>query len=111
MNIHQLATSLSYGDAISDEMLEFQKALRREGYESEIFIRFYEPRMAAYVKDFREYPQYSSADNVVIFHFSIGSPVSKMVFRIPDKKDHDLPQHYSSFTFSGLPPYPDPGVL
>jgi glycosyltransferase involved in cell wall biosynthesis len=86
VNIHQLATSLSYGDAISDEMLEFQKALRREGHESEIFIRFYEPRMAAYSRDFREYPRFSSPDNVVIFHFSIGSPVSKMVFRIPDRK-------------------------
>jgi glycosyltransferase involved in cell wall biosynthesis len=86
VNIHQLATSLSYGDAISDEMLEIQKALRREGHNSEIFIRFYEPRMAAHIKDFREYLRFSSPDNVVIFHFSIGSPVSKMVFRIPDKK-------------------------
>jgi glycosyltransferase involved in cell wall biosynthesis len=86
VNIHQLATALSYGDAISDEMLEFQKALRNGGFSSEIFVRFYEPRMAAYVKDFREYPRHSSASNVVIFHFSIGSPVSKMVFRIPDKK-------------------------
>jgi glycosyltransferase involved in cell wall biosynthesis len=86
MEVHQFATSLSYGDAISDEMLEIQKALRREGYTSEIFIRFFEPRMAKYVKDFREYKKHSSTKNVVIFHFSIGSPVSKLFFRIPDKR-------------------------
>jgi glycosyltransferase involved in cell wall biosynthesis len=86
MEIHQFATSLSYGDAISDEMLEIQKVLREKGYTSEIFIRFYEPRMAGHIKDFREYTQYSARDNIVIFHFSIGSPVSKMFFRIPDRK-------------------------
>ncbi|UCE43144.1 MAG: glycosyltransferase family 4 protein [Candidatus Aminicenantes bacterium] len=86
MEIHQFATSLTYGDAISDEMLEIQKALKEKGYKSEIFTRFYEPRMAKYAKDFREYTKISSPSNVVIFHFSIGSPVSKMFSRIPDKR-------------------------
>lgn len=86
MEIHQFATSLTYGDAISDEMLEIQKALRKKGYRSEIFTRFTEPRVAKYARDFKEYKRYSSAANVVIFHFSIGSPVSKMFFRIPDKR-------------------------
>jgi len=86
MEIHQFSTSLSYGDAISDEMLEIQKALRNKGYKSEIFIRFYDPRMAKFIRNFKEYEKFSSPWNVVIFHFSIGSPVSKMFFRIPDKK-------------------------
>jgi len=86
VEIHQFATSLTYGDAISDELLEIQKALRMKGYKSEIFTRFYEPRMAKYAKDFKEYTKFSSSSNVVIFHFSIGSPVSKLFFRIPDKR-------------------------
>ena len=86
MNIHQFATSLTYGDAISDEMLEIQAVLREKGLASEIFVRFFEPRMAKLMYDYREYKKFSSPDNVVIFHFSIGSPVSKMFFRIPDKK-------------------------
>jgi len=86
VDIHQFATSLTYGDAISDEMLEIQKALKKKGYRSEIFTRFTEPRMAKYAKDFKKYTQFSSPTNVVIFHFSIGSPVSKMFFRIPDKR-------------------------
>ena len=85
-NSTQFATSLTYGDAISDEMLEIRKCLHDEGYESEIFVRFFDPRLAGLIKDYREYRRWSSPDNVVIFHFSIGSPVSKVFFRIPDKR-------------------------
>jgi len=86
MQIHQFATSLSYGDAISNEMLEIQDVLRKKGYESEIFVNFYDPCMAKLRKYFKEYRKYSSPENIVIFHFSIGSPVSKMFFRLVDKK-------------------------
>jgi len=86
VEVHQFSTSLTYGDAISDEMLEIQKVLKEKGYQSEIFIRFYDPRLAKYVRDSREYKKFSSPQNVIIFHFSIGSPVSKMFFRVPDKK-------------------------
>ncbi len=86
MKIHQFVTSLSYGDAISDEALEIQKILREEGFESEIFTHFYHPRMAKHIIHHREYYKYSSPENLVIFHFSIGSPISKLFFRIPEKK-------------------------
>lgn len=86
MDIHQFATSLSYGDAISDEMLEIQSVLQERGYRSEIFVKLYDPKSAKHIKDYREYKKYSSPDNVVIFHFSIGSPVSKLFFRVPDRK-------------------------
>ena len=86
MDIHQFATSLSYGDAISDEMLEIQSVLQERGYRSEIFVKLYDPRSAGHVRDYREYKKYSAPDNVVIFHFSIGSPVSKLFFRVPDRK-------------------------
>jgi glycosyltransferase involved in cell wall biosynthesis len=86
VEVHQFSTSLTYGDAISDEIIEIQRVLRERGYASEIFVRFYDPRMAGYIKDYREYRRYSSPQNVVIFHFSISSPVSKMFFRVPDKK-------------------------
>ncbi len=86
MDIHQFSTSLTYGDAISDEMLEIQKVLREQGHRSEIFTRFFDPRLAGQRRDYREYRKLSSAENVVIFHFSIGSPVSKLFFRVPDRK-------------------------
>jgi len=86
MEIHQFSTSLAYGDAISDEMLEIQKVLREAGHNSEIFTRYFDPRLARLRRDYREYKKLSSPGNVVIFHFSIGSPVSKLFFRIPDRK-------------------------
>jgi L-malate glycosyltransferase len=86
MDVHQFSTSLTYGDAISDEMLEIQKVLREKGHNSEIFTRFFDPRLARLRHDYREYNKLSSPANVVIFHFSIGSPVSKLFFRIPDRK-------------------------
>lgn len=60
MEIHQFATSLTYGDAISNEMLEIQKILREKGFRSEIFIRFYDPKMAGLIHDYREYPRFSN---------------------------------------------------
>ena len=84
MEVHQFATSLSYGDAISDEMIEIQGVLREKGYRSEIFTRFFDPRMAGQRRDYRDYRKLSSPENVIIFHFSIGSPVSKMFFRVPE---------------------------
>ena len=86
MDVHQFATALTYGDAISDEMLEIRKALRAKGYGSEIFISLFDPRLAGLIHDYHEYKRFSSPGNVVIFHFSIGSPVSKMFLRIPDRK-------------------------
>jgi glycosyltransferase involved in cell wall biosynthesis len=86
MDVHQFSTSLTYGDAISDEMLEIQKVLREQGHNSEIFTRFFDPRLAGLRRDYREYRKLSSSRNIVIFHFSIGSPVSKLFFRVPDRK-------------------------
>ncbi len=86
MDVHQFATSLTYGDAISDEMIEIRKVLQAEGHASEIFVRFIDPKMAGIAHDYREYARLSSPRNVVIFHFSIGSPVSKLFSRIPDRK-------------------------
>jgi len=86
MEVHQFATALSYGDAISDEMIEIRKVLREKGYRSDIFTRYFDPRIARERLDYREYKKFSSPDNIVIFHFSIGSPVSKMFFRVPDRK-------------------------
>lgn len=60
MDVHQFATSLSYGDAISDEMLEIQSVLRERGYRSEIFVKLFDPQSAKHVKDYREYKKYSS---------------------------------------------------
>ena len=86
MRVHQFLTSFSYGDAIGNEALEIRRFLRAEGYESEIFALFYHPRYADQIINYLEYDTYSDPGNAVIFHFSIGSAVTRKFLRIPDKK-------------------------
>ena len=43
--IHQLAPNLSYGDAISNEMLAIRGMLRAAGYDSHIYARYIERGM------------------------------------------------------------------
>lgn len=96
MKIHQFLTSYSYGDAIGNETLEIRDFLRQQGHESEIFALFYHPKYADQIINYLEYDKYSDPENVVIYHFSIGSPVTKKFLRIPDKKAiiyHNITPH------------------
>lgn len=97
MAIHQFLTSYSYGDAIGNEALEIRNYLRAKGYESEIFVLFYHPKYSDQVINYLEYDKYSSKDNIVIYHFSIGSKITKKFLRIPDKKViiyHNITPHH-----------------
>lgn len=86
MKIHQFLTSYSYGDAIGNEVLEIRDFLRSKGHESEIFALFYHPKYAGEIINYLEYDKYSDKDNIIIYHFSIGSPVTKKFLRVSDKK-------------------------
>jgi len=86
MEIHQFLTSYSYGDAIGNEALEIRNYLRENGYKSEIFALFYHPKYSNQIINYLEYDSHASEDNIVIYHFSIGSKITKKFLRIPDKK-------------------------
>lgn len=95
--VHQFLTSYSYGDAIGNEALEIREFLRNQGYDSHIFALHYHPRYANQIINYLEYDRYSHPDNVVIFHFSIGSPVTKKFLRVPEKKViiyHNITPHH-----------------
>jgi glycosyltransferase involved in cell wall biosynthesis len=97
MNIHQFLTSYSYGDAIGNETLEIQNYLKSQGHCSKIFAQFYHPKYADQINNYLEYDSYSSPENIVILHFSIGSPISKKFLQIADKKVmiyHNITPHY-----------------
>ena len=87
MKVHQFLTSYSYGDAIGNEALEIRDFLRANGIESEIFTLHFHPRYAHQVRNYLEYDRFSDPANTVIFHFSIGSPVTKKFLRLADKAD------------------------
>lgn len=97
MAIHQFLTSYSYGDAIGNEALEIRNYLREKGYKSDIFVLFYHPKYSDQVINYLEYDKYSSEENIVIYHFSIGSKITKKFLRIPDKKViiyHNITPHH-----------------
>jgi glycosyltransferase involved in cell wall biosynthesis len=86
MNVHQFLTSFSYGDAIGNEAVEIRDFLRSQGIGSEIFTLHFHPRYAGQVRNYLEYDRFSSPGNTVIYHFSIGSPVTKKFLRLADRK-------------------------
>jgi L-malate glycosyltransferase len=83
--VHQLMAALSYGDAVSNHALAMQSALRAAGFSSDIFVEHVHPRMTRLVRPFWEYPRVSSPETVCLFHFSIGSAASPLIYHLPDK--------------------------
>ena len=52
-SVHQVLVTLSYGDAISNEVLGIQKCLHRAGYNSRIYIQTVDPRVEDLTEDYR----------------------------------------------------------
>lgn len=86
MQIHQMLPALAYGDAIGNEVFEIQRILRSWGYESEIYTAHIHTKLLGLARDYKSYTKVSSSDNILIFHFAIGSDVSKFAENLPDKK-------------------------
>mgnify|MGYP006274794111 CR=1 FL=1 len=74
--IHQLVHTLSYGDAISTEVLALQRTLQALGYQSEIFAIGEHVRLKGRSRPYREVLQSESAD--LILHYSLGSPLNEV---------------------------------
>lgn len=88
MEIHQWLPGFTSGDAISNYAIVLQKIIRDWGYNSEILCpgRHVSPKVRSLCKDWEKYADYSSPENIVIYHFSIGSKLSQAFRTIPDKK-------------------------
>src|SRR5205085_7183387 len=72
--IHQLLPDIVFGDAISNQARAIREHLRAFGYESEIFVKRRDPRMAAEAQLFDE-TQPAPAD-ALLYHHSIGSELT-----------------------------------
>lgn len=83
--VHQVLATLGYGDAIGHEVLGIQRALRAAGYDSAIFVETADSRLEHLTVDYRDLPEASHADNLLIHHFSIGSRASRVAYALPDR--------------------------
>ncbi len=84
--VHQMVPDLAYGDAIGNEVLAMQKALRAWGFESDIFAAHLDPRLAGRAEPAEAYARQARPDDVVLFHFSIGHPLADLVPGLPGRK-------------------------
>jgi glycosyltransferase involved in cell wall biosynthesis len=75
--IHQLVHTLSYGDAISTEVLGLQRALQATGRESKIFALHEHPRLKGRSQPVGALTS-SSEDSDIILHYSLGSPLNPL---------------------------------
>ncbi len=80
-----MLATLGYGDAIGHEVLGIQRVLRAAGYESEIFVETADRRLEDLTVDYRDLPEASHPDNLLIHHFSIGSRASRVAYALPDR--------------------------
>jgi glycosyltransferase involved in cell wall biosynthesis len=75
--IHQIMPGFLYGDALGNQAQQIRKTLRGWGYRSQVYAQFRDRRLEDPGRDYRRYP--GSSDDVVIFHYSIGSPLTQSV--------------------------------
>lgn len=83
--VHQVLATLGYGDAIGHEVLGIQRVLRAAGYHSEIFVETADERLEDLTTDYRDLPDASHPDHILIHHFSIGSRASRIAYALPDR--------------------------
>jgi glycosyltransferase involved in cell wall biosynthesis len=83
--VHQVLATLGYGDAIGHEVLGIQRVLKAAGYESEIFVETADLRLEDLTEDYRDLPEVSHPDNILLHHFSLGSRASRLAYALPDR--------------------------
>lgn len=86
MKIHQILPCLSYGDAIGNHTIEIQRILRSWGHESLIFADDIHENMRQFAKPYRKLKGRTLQDALLIYHFSVGSEVSRFVRALPNRK-------------------------
>ena len=81
--IHQIMPACLYGDAMGNQAFRIRELLRQWGFKSQIYAQSRDRRVSDPGKDCAHYR--SNPDNLVIFHYSTGSPLTEFVRQLPDK--------------------------
>lgn len=76
MRAHQWLPAAHCGDAIGDEALGIRQALRRAGFDSQIFALTVDDEMHQEVRPFPEHPEPGPGD-LTILHFALPSPLTE----------------------------------
>jgi len=102
--IHQMLPDFAPGDAIGNEVLALQQAIRSWGVRSEIFAGFVQERLHGQARPVEDYTRQAAAADVLIFHFSIGHRLADELPGMPGRKVlryHNItPAHYLEGVYS-----------
>ncbi|MGI6680852.1 MAG: glycosyltransferase [Bdellovibrionota bacterium] len=99
----QLVHTLSYGDAISGEVIAMHRLLEENGFESNIYSINTHPKYKGLTKNYKELPLDTTAK--VILHYSLGSDLNRVYENLNSAKRalvyHNItPYHF----FEGVNP-------
>ena len=81
--IHQIMPAFLYADALGNQAQCIRAQLRHWGYDSQVYALIRDRRWANPGLDFAQYR--SRADQIAIFHYSIGSPLTAQVQALSDR--------------------------
>lgn len=95
----QILPTISYGDAVCNDVLLKYDVLKRMGCDTDIYAENIGPRMSEKAKSMKDLKP--NKDDVVIFHMAIGSPLSQVIRELPAKRKvmvyHNItPAHFFS---------------
>ena len=83
MEIHQILPNIGRGDAIGNETLLIRDILHEWGHTSDIYAQNIQPGIDAF--PYTNYKNKSAKDNILIYHYSIGSDITEFIEKLPDK--------------------------
>lgn len=84
MVINQFHSGSAAGDAITNQMLLIQDILRKEGYESEIYVEHIGEGLGNRLKKISSYK--GQEDAILLVHHSMGFDCFEKIIGLPDKK-------------------------
>jgi len=84
--VHQMLSDFAAGDAIGNEVLAIQKALRSWGVRSEIFASHPQPAVRDRARPAEDYAAQAAPEDVLLFHFSIGHRLADEMPGLPGRK-------------------------
>lgn len=77
MNVFQVLQTLSYGDAVSNDVLTIDKILRNNNFKTCIFAEYFKDRkIKKFVKPINKLNDNIKLDDMVIYHYCIGSELT-----------------------------------
>ena len=85
MRINQILPNFSYGDAIGDDTLALHKIFQNLGHTSRIYAGVIHPYLSEKAFHWKHYRQVSNENNILIYHFSVGSEIANYLYEIPDR--------------------------